>query len=73
MIGFLTVGIARINSDRLSSRNTQDNLCGINSARFSIDRSNMSTKASVIYILCAVFFTDREPQRQKSRSRSWTV
>ena len=39
LIGFLTVGIVRINSDWLSSRNTQGNLCGINSARFSIDRS----------------------------------
>ena len=39
LIGFLTVGIVRINTDWLSSRNTSDNLCGINSAWFSIDRS----------------------------------
>ena len=29
LIGFLTVGIVRINSDWLSSRNIKDNLCGL--------------------------------------------
>ena len=71
LIGFLTVGFVRINPDWLSSQNTQDNLCGINSARFSIDRSE--TCRLKHEWLCAVFFTDREPQWQKSCSRSWTV
>ena len=51
LIGFLTVGIVRINSDWLSSQ-FQDNLCWINSARFLINISKHVDKSMSDCVLC---------------------